>query len=68
MKFRITEYCGVYYPEYKDFLFWRKIPTRLHSWEPRYVYYASSYEQALDAIEVFKEKGDISKARIIEVK
>lgn len=64
MKYRIVEDCGLFYPEYKEMFFWKKIPVRMHTWDYRYVHYASSYEIAQEAIKVFKEKGDISKYSI----
>lgn len=67
MNYRIVEDCGLFYPEYKDMFFWRKIPVRMHTWDYRYVHYASNHEEARKAIEVFKEKGDISKPKILEV-
>lgn len=67
MKYRIVEDGGLFYPEYKEFLFWRKIPVRLHTWEPRYIHYASTNQEATEAIKVFKQKGDISKVNIKEV-
>lgn len=60
MIFRIVEDSGLFYPEYKQMFWWRKIPVRLHTWDYRYVHYASSYEEAEKAIKVFREKGDIS--------
>ena len=65
MKFRVIEECGLFYPEYKKFLFWRGIPVREHTWEYRYVNYASNEQQALDAIERFKNLGDISKTKTV---
>jgi len=65
MKFRVLEDGGLYYPQYKKFLFWFGIPVREHTWEYRYVNYASNEQQALDSIERFKTLGDISKPKII---
>ena len=65
MKFRIIEEGGLFYPQYKKFLFWVGIPVREHTWEYTYVTYALNEQQALDAIERFKNLGDISKPKTI---
>jgi len=67
MKYRITEYGRLFYPEYKNTFFWRAIPVRLHTWHNEYVYCAGSFDEAYHAIEIFKERGDISKFKVIEV-
>lgn len=67
MKFRIVEVSGIFYPEYKEVFWWRKIPVRLHTWENRYIHYARSCEEAEKAIRVFREQGDISAIIVREV-
>lgn len=67
MKFRVTQQGQLFYPERKGLFFWSCIPVRLNSWHNVYVYYANSLDEALHAIEIFKEKGDISKDKIIQV-
>lgn len=67
MKYRIIEAEGLFWPQYKNRFFWWGVPVRLHTCQNRYVYYAINEENAREAIKVFKEKGDISKPRIIGV-
>lgn len=71
MKFRIVEEAGLYWPQVKGdkwYSTWKSIPVRLHTFGYRWVDYASSELEARNAIERFKVQGDVSLAKVIEIK
>jgi len=70
MKFRILEEAGTYWPQVKADKWcsmWKGVPVRLHTFDDRYVCYASTEQQARDAIEKYKQVGDISQTKVISV-